>query len=196
MMSNESPHRNPALPARVPLVPNAVLGVLIFMLTEAMFFAGMISAHTIAQAGTPSGLWPPPDQPRLPVEATLINTVALLVSGVLIFIAHRQFKRQELPIKTMLAGLSLGAFFLVFQGMEWIALIGEGLTMHSSNHGAFFYMIVGTHGLHVLGGLSALGGLFFQMRARTLTEPALAAGALFWYFVVGLWPILYWQVYL
>ncbi|MEZ4234647.1 MAG: cytochrome c oxidase subunit 3 [Myxococcota bacterium] len=60
-------------------VPNEVLGVTIFILTEVMMFAGFVSAFTIAKAGAP--MWPPAGQPRLPLEATAINTIALLISG-------------------------------------------------------------------------------------------------------------------
>jgi heme/copper-type cytochrome/quinol oxidase subunit 3 len=180
-----------------PLVPNAVLGVLIFIMTEAMLFAGLVSAFVIAESAAPGGMWPPPDQPRLPVGETAINTVALLSSGLALLVANRRFsaspRKATLP---MGIGLALGLFFLVFQGVEWVALIGEGLTMVTSNHGAFFYLIVGMHGLHVLGGLSALGGLFFRLRRGELEKESLWAGSIFWYFVVGVWPIIYWQVYL
>ena len=196
-MANESVQRSTRLQPRQKLLPDAVLGVVIFIITEAMLFAGLISAFVIAKAGTPSGLWPPPDQPRLPVEETMINTVALVISGILVYVANRKFRKApKSAILPMGIALLLGAFFLAFQGMEWIALLGEGLMMQSSNHGAFFYLIVGTHGLHVLGGLSALGGLFFQLRSGTLGADALWAGSIFWYFVVALWPLLYWQVYL
>lgn len=184
-------------PQRTPLLPNAVLGVLIFIITEIMFFAGMISAFVIARAGTPSGLWPPPDQARLPVEATAGNTVVLLLSGILLFAANSYFSKDRAKSqKLMLGSLIFGAFFVLFQGYEWIQLIGEGLTMHSSNHGAFFYLVVGSHALHAVVGLTALSGLFFRFRSGELTTDVLSAGSIYWYFVVGLWPILYWQVYL
>ena len=44
----------------------------------------------------------------------------------------------------------LGAFFVLFQGVEWVALLREGLTLTSSTHGAFFYLIIGTHALHAV----------------------------------------------
>lgn len=194
-MSNSN---SPAHPGqRRPLLPNAVLGVVVFILTEAMFFAGMISAFVIARAGTPAGLWPPPDQPLLPIEATAVNTMVLLVSGVLLVIANRQFGAKSKSVrKTMLAAVVLGALFLVGQGVEWVQLIGEGMTLQSSNHGAFFYFIVGAHGLHVLAAVTVLAGLYFRLLSGQLTQDVLWAGSLFWYFVVGVWPIIYWQVYL
>ena len=63
---------------RQPLVANSVMGMLLFVIIEAMLFAGMISAFTIIRSG--AMIWPPPDQPRLPIERTAINTAALLAS--------------------------------------------------------------------------------------------------------------------
>ncbi len=52
-------------PGREPLVPSAVLGVLIFVGAEIMMFAGFISAFAIVKAGA-MGVSPPPGPPRLP----------------------------------------------------------------------------------------------------------------------------------
>ncbi|MGH7288155.1 MAG: cytochrome c oxidase subunit 3, partial [Myxococcota bacterium] len=81
-------------PRPMPLVSNAVLGMSIFIFTEAMLFAGLISAHTIARASAPLG-WPPPGQPRLPFEETAVNTAALLLSGVSVFVAQRLLRRDR-----------------------------------------------------------------------------------------------------
>ena len=86
--------------------------------------------------------------------------------------------------------------FVGFQGMEWIALLGEGLTMQSSTYGGFFYLIVGTHAIHAVGALLALVWAFRQLDLERLTASQLATVSAFWYFVVLVWPILYWKVYL
>ena len=186
-----------ALPKRQKLLPDAVLGMLVFLLTEAMLFAGMISAFVIARAGTPAGLWPPPDQPLLPVEATALNTAALLASGILLAVANRRFGRDaKTAVAPMAGAVVLGALFLIGQGYEWVGLIAQGLTMQSSNFGGFFYLTVGMHGLHVLAAVTALAGLFIRLKLGHLTAEVMWAGSIFWYFVVGVWPIIYWQVYL
>src|SRR5580700_9877787 len=74
-------------------VPNAVLGTVIFVAAEVMFFAALISAHTIARASAVGGIWPPAGQPRLPVGRTAINTAALLASGALLWLASRLLPR-------------------------------------------------------------------------------------------------------
>lgn len=183
-------------PRPAPLLSNAVLGTLIFIFTEAMLFAGLISAHAITRASSAVG-WPPPGQPRLPVEETAVNTAALLLSGVAMFVAQRLFRRErQRAFAPLAAAFALGAFFVAFQGIEWLRLIGEGLTLTSSTHGGFFYLIVGVHALHALAALVALGLALRRLRHGLLPPSVLAATALFWYFVVGVWPVIYLRVYL
>jgi cytochrome c oxidase subunit 3 len=179
-----------------PLVPNAVLGTSIFVLTEAMLFAGFISAHTIAQANVP--VWPPAGQPRLPIEATAINTVILLVSGAAMWWAGRRFESggPDQARAPLAVAAGAGVVFVAFQGFEWVGLIREGLTLQSSAHAAFFYLIVGMHALHVCGGLAVLLRQALQLMRGALDAESFWAARLFWYFVVLLWPVLYWQVYL
>jgi cytochrome c oxidase subunit 3 len=182
-------------PRPAPLVPNAVLGMLMFLFTEIMLFAGLISAHSIARASSIVG-WPPPGQPRLPFEETALNTAALLLSGVLVFFAQRSLRRDRKRTETLLAlGIALGTFFVGFQGVEWLGLIREGLTLTSSTHGAFFYLIVGVHALHAIAALAALARCGMRLRRGVLAQSSLTATALFWYFVVGVWPVIYFQVY-
>ena len=183
-------------PARQPVIESAVLGVLLFVGTEVMLFAGLLSGLVIAKAST-LGPWPPPDQPRLPIEATAFNTAMLLTSGVVLYFAQRAYKRQPLSAKTPFAvALGLGVFFVVFQGVEWVRLIGEGLTITSGSLGAFFYLIVGTHALHAVAAIVILCLMYLRLTRLELQPGSFQAAGIFWYFVVGLWPILYVQVYL
>ncbi|MBM4183348.1 MAG: heme-copper oxidase subunit III [Gemmatimonadetes bacterium] len=182
---------------RAPLVSSGLLGMLIFIFAEVMFFAGLISAHTIVRAQTAGALWPPYGQPRLPVEQTAVNTAALLVSGIVLLLSWFAFRREPSSARIPLAlSILLGGFFVYAQGTEWVALLGEGLTMQSSTYGGFFYLIVGTHALHAVGALAALGWAWARLNKGLLTETQLATVAAFWYFVVLVWPVLYIQVYL
>lgn len=72
----------------------------------------------------------------------------------------------------------------------------EGLTLTSSSHGSFFYLIVGTHALHAVVAIAALAWVYGSMRAGRLRTEVFAATQVFWYFVVALWPIIYLRVYL
>lgn len=182
---------------REKLVSNGVFGMMLFIFTEIMFFSGLISAHTIVRAQLTNQMWPPFGQPRLPIEQTAVNTTALLVSGIVLVFAWFAFRREPQAARIpLLISIGLGAFFVLFQGAEWVALIGEGLTMTSSTYGAFFYLIVGAHGLHALAAIIALGWTWYQLDKERLTASQLATVSAFWYFVVLLWPVLYWRVYL
>lgn len=183
-------------PGREPLVPSAVLGVLVFVGAEIMMFAGFISAFAIVKAGA-MGVWPPPGQPRLPVEETAFNTAALLMSGVFAFLAARAFAREPSRARTpLLLSIGLGVFFVVFQGYEWSRLLADGLTLTSSTHGSFFYLIVGAHALHAVVGLLVLAAAGLALTRGRLDAASFSAVRVFWYFVVALWPVLYVQVYL
>jgi cytochrome c oxidase subunit III len=183
-------------PRRVPVIPNAVLAMLIFIVAEVMFFAGVLSAFTIVKAGTLPGMWPPPNQPRLPAGETAFNTAALLLSAVVLYLSHRTWRAGLAGAKNFIVGAwVLGAFFVVLQGREWVMLLGQGLTMTSSPQGSFFYLIVGTHALHAIVALVALGVAALRMRQGTLQSGFFFGAQIFWYFVVALWPIIYARVY-
>jgi len=196
MTSAASPASTRPAPAPTrPLLPNGVMGMLMFVFTEAMLFAGMISAHAIVKAGAQQ--WPPFDQPRLPREATLINTIALLYSGVALLIAHLVWRRRpEKARLPLLIAVLLGLYFVAAQGREWIALLAEGLTLTSSPYGSFFYLVVGTHALHAVAAILALVWAWQRLRTGRLTAGQLGTVEVFWYFVVLMWPVLYLQVYL
>jgi cytochrome c oxidase subunit 3 len=170
--------------------------MLIFVATEVMFFSGLISAFVIGKSNAVGG-WPPPGQPRLPIEETALNTAALLASGVLLYFANRAFLSDSSKTKGLLAAsIALGGFFVLFQGAEWVALIGEGLTLTSGQLGGFFYLLVGAHAVHVFAGFLILLYTYRQLASGDLDRFTFWPAQIFWYFVVGVWPILYWQVYL
>lgn len=178
-------------------LPNVVLGTTVFVAVEVMFFAALISAHTIARSTAIGGVWPPPGQPRLPVERTAVNTAALLLSGIVLWMGNRHLRTAPALARRYLAGaIALGITFVSLQGVEWVALLREGLTMTSSSHGAFFYLIVGTHALHAVAAIAALMWIYFRMMRGTLVPETFTAVQIFWYFVVVLWPVIYLRVYL
>ncbi len=189
--------QRPAPTKSEPLIGSGVLGMLIFVFTEVMFFAGLISAHTIVRSQAAGELWPPYGQPRLPVEQTALNSLALLVSGVVLVLAWFAYRRQENGARIpLLLSVLLGTVFVGFQGMEWMALLAEGLTMQSSTYGGFFYLIVGAHAIHAVGALGGLIWAFYKLDHGELTASQLATVSTLWYFVVLVWPVLYWKVYL
>jgi heme/copper-type cytochrome/quinol oxidase subunit 3 len=189
----------PSGPRRAaPPVANGMLAMAVFIATEVMLFAGLVSAFIVLRAGA---AWPPPDQPRLPVAVTGANTAILLLSA---YTMHRSVEASRSGHRAaMLRLLStttiLGATFLLIQGTEWVALIRHGLTMSSSLYGSTFYTLIGCHGLHVLAAVVALASvLSFGLRgdSASSTRRRLEVCRLYWSFVVAVWPPLYVLVYL
>ena len=177
------------------VISNGVLGMSLFILTEIMFFAGMISSFSIVRAS--AAIWPPPDQPRLPLEETALNTLALLLSGVFLFLAQRRFDKDRQSARTpLIISIALGTFFVVFQGWEWASMLAQGLTITSSILGSFFYLIVGVHALHVIAAILLLVQSWRRLESGWLQPSQLATAAVLWYFVVGAWPVVFWRVYL
>lgn len=148
----------------------ARVGMLFFLSTEAMFFAGLISAFIVLSA-TP-GAWPPAGQPRLPPSLAAFNILVLTASGGALVAGLR-------PL-----ALLLGVIFLALQGTEWARLVSYGWFTARDIYSGTFTVLIGTHAVHASAGLV---WLWFRgdVPARW-----------YWYFVVGLWPILYLLVYL
>ena len=181
-----------------PPVSSGVIGMLIFMVTEAMFFAALISAYLVIRSGIQE--WPPWGQPRLPVETTAFNTLVLLLSGLTMVFSRKLLKKQKSKEGRKLLGLSilLGTFFMLAQGYEWVQLLNFGMTVSSSVYGGLFYLIIGAHGFHVVGVLAVLIHAWSRLGASNnpITVEGLLPLQLLWYFVVCVWPVLYVLVYL
>ena len=181
-----------------PPVSSGVVGMLLFIVTEVMFFGGLISAYLVIRAGLDE--WPPWGQPRLPVETTAFNTLSLIISGLLMVYSRNLLQKNKFKEGRKLLGYSilLGTFFLISQGYEWMQLIKYGLTVSSSVYGGLFYLIIGAHGLHVIGTLLFLIYAWKRLGApvNPLTPKELFPAQLLWYFVVCVWPVLYVLVYL
>ncbi len=179
-------------------ISSGVLGMIFLLTTECMLFAGFISAYIVNRASIPA--WQPADQPRLPVEMTAVNTIILILSGILVLRAQRKTDSSLASMRRYLQlGLVFGSTFLAVQGYEWMRLLAFGLNSNTSLYGAFFYLIIGAHALHVVAGLIVLGWLLRVLksqRSETDKVSVVGVGSLYWYFVVAVWPILYFLVYL
>jgi heme/copper-type cytochrome/quinol oxidase subunit 3 len=182
---------------RPPFAP-AVLATLLVVAAEAMLFAGLVFAFWALRLAAP--VWPPPLQHRLPVGLTALATLALLASSVAVAAAARALRAAEHRAlrRRLAAGAALGGLFLAVQGWEWARLVGVGFTVGSGLYGALFYTLIGTHALHVLVALGWLAGTLVLVRGDRLVSgraSAVHACALYWHFVVALWPLLYVSVY-
>jgi heme/copper-type cytochrome/quinol oxidase subunit 3 len=172
-------------------------GMILFLFSEAMLFAALVSAFIVLSAGAPS--WPPPGQPRLPFAATAGNMLILLLSGATMMRAVTEVRRAGKRVMRWLAvTVALGLAFLVGQGLEWGRLLGFGVTTQSSIYGATFYSIVGIHATHVVAALVVLAVSLRRARHGAFTaarHEGLVLASWFWLFVVLVWPILYTLLY-
>jgi cytochrome c oxidase subunit 3 len=165
------------------------LGVWILLTAVIMLFAGLSSAYVVLR-GVPTWqniqlpwlLWP--------------NTAILLLSSVALDISRRAVRRNDLPsMKRWLAlGGVLGVAFLAGQLAAWRHLVNAGVYLPSTLQSSFFYILTGLHGLHLLGGLIALGFIFLRAIQHRLTafnyEP-LKLCALYWHVMDALWIYLF-----
>jgi len=186
------------IPKKAPVaMPTPILGMLMFIGTEVMYFTALISSYMVISAVSPN--WAPPTQVMLPVQSTALNTLVLLASGVLMVLANFKLRTdmKSAAGKSMVQwSLLLGTTFVGFQGYEWLNLISYGLTMTSGVYGGCFYLIVGSHALHAVGALIALFIMYRKMTANRLDLHSFQAMMIFWVFVVAVWPVLYTLVYL
>ena len=134
-----------------PPVSNTRLAMIVVVAAESLLFVGLIGAYLVFRLA--ARVWPPPDLPRLPLAVTGLNTLVLLASAFPMTRALQAVRRDEprgaAPAVAWTAGL--GIVFLLVQGAEWTRLVKHGLTLGGSLYGATFYLLIGCHGVHVLG---------------------------------------------
>ena len=158
----------------------ARLGMVMFLLSEAVFFFMLIAAFvyfrdTRAAAGS------------LRLGTSTLYTVCLAASS------FTMWRAAETGTRSWLAGtIALGATFLLGQGSEYLRLFRQNITISQSLFGTTFFTLTGFHGLHVLIGIVLLGV------ALRLSENAAAfeSVALYWYFVDAVWLAIFAVVYL
>lgn len=174
------------------------LATLLVILTEVMFFGGLLSAYWVLRAQIQP--WPPIGQPRFPVGLTAWNTGLLLLSGWLYWKGQKSLLagNKKYWAYILLAALG-GACFVLIQGVEWWRLLQFGMYATENVYGGIFYLIVGSHAFHVLVALGVILYLLWGIsRGKYSKENAspLLSGGYFWFFVVALWPVLYVALYL
>ena len=177
-----------------PKLSSPVLATLIFVCSEVMFFAALISAFTIIKASS-GNMFKPPAHITLPVAATALNMLILCASGLLLHLATRRFRQQRQVALSLFAWAMLGGLcFVAGQSYEWFKLISYGMKMTSGTFAACFFLLIGAHALHAAATVVIMG--YFYWRRDRMTIENIKALRVFWLFVVAMFPILYWLVYL
>jgi len=155
-----------------------------------MLFVALISAYIVRSASSD-------DWHRIAMPKVLwLSTTLILISSVTIEMARRSLKRrQDTRYTRWLAGsVVLGLGFLVSQLLAWRQLVRQGVYLASNPYNSFFYLFTGAHGLHLLGGLCALGYLLARTRRKRDTVDgelrrlgAAEAATVYWHFMDALW---------
>ena len=178
---------------------NAVqLGVLLFIGSEIMLFAGLLAVYTAFRFGNLT--WPSA-QLYLPVKVTWVNTFFLLSSCYTMYraVSAGRKDQQGSLVTSLTVTALLGTLFVSIQGYEWVQLIRDGFTITTGVYGATFYLLIGCHALHVLGAviwLLVVVWLARQGRFPSHRFVGVEVCAWYWYFVGGLWVLLFALVYL
>lgn len=150
-----------------------------------MMFAGLTSAYVVKRS-MPS--WTTFEMPVI----FWYSTSVMLASSITMQLSLRAFKQRERGKYRMLLTLTavLGVVFVVMQYIGFTQIWATGITMAGSGAGQFLYIIFGLHGLHVIGGVTALVILFFKAfstRMRNYNSVPVEVMATYWHFVDLLW---------
>jgi len=128
---------------------------------------------------------------KLP-QILYVNTVILILSSVTIELARLALRatRRQLCTRWIFVSLWMGSTFLVGQILAWRELSLRGLHLASNPGSFFFYLMTGTHGLHLLGGIALLSYIGFLINRATQTakcQAVMDSIALYWHFIGALW---------
>ena len=173
-----------------------VLGMVVFVASEAMFFATFFGAYFTIYSVNP--VWPPAGFPRLEPELATVLTVLLVASSVTLQIGVRAIRRDRTRAMLVWLGLTilLGAGFLGLQLYDY-SLLGFGV--RDGIFGSLFYVMTGLHMAHVFGGVVFLVLVLSQGLGGQLTHAhhdSMEAGSIYWHFVDVVWICLFTTFYL
>lgn len=179
-------------PRRKRVIADNVFGMIIFLFTELMFFTALVSAFLVIKGDGVT--WSIPQGIRLPIMATAYNTAILFLSGIMLLLAGRSTFSLAQKRACVAWATLLGACFVGFQAYEWLQLMSYGLTMNSSIFGACFFLVIGSHAVHVLLGVGIMLYLWY-ISNKSWDKSNLLTVQMFWLLVVGVWPVLFNLVY-
>jgi cytochrome c oxidase subunit III len=169
-------------------LPATTIGLGVFLVVVGTLFALLISAYSMRMAMAD---WRP-----LPVPALLwFNTGLLVASSVALQLAHVAVKRGRMDdLKLgLLGGAGFALLFLVGQILVWRQLSAAGYFLASNPANAFFYLLVALHGLHLSGGLVALGRsadrVWRGSYRRDRIRHSVALCAAYWHFLLAVWLV-------
>lgn len=175
-----------------------MFGFWVYLMTDLLMFAILFAVYAVLHGNTMGGptgadLF----KPQLALAETLILLTSSFTAGIGMIAARRRDMRQTLLWFgiTFLLGLS----FLGIELYEFAEFIHEGHTMTVNAFLSSFFLLVGTHGLHITSGLLWLGVILVFIIKRGLTHSnvrKLALLSLFWHFLDIVWIFIFTVVYM
>jgi cytochrome c oxidase subunit 3 len=194
-------HGDPAVAHARGGISNPILGMLLFITSEIMFFAGLFAAYFNVRANAP--VWPPDEFVGklhiLPFVGPA--TVLLILSSFTCQVGVWAIRRGDRTgmNRAIAITLVLGITFLVMQFIDYLSLYADGVRLDAGTFGSTYYTLTGFHGAHVLAGVIMLSVVLYrgtsgQFSARH--HDAVEATSLYWHFVDVVWIALFSTLYL
>lgn len=179
-------------------MPDPKLLMWIFLASDCMFFGSLIGTYLVYRGRSLVGPYP---TDILDIPLTTVSSFVLLMSSVLMVIALHFLRRNDiLKFRLYTFGVCFfGSIFLGFQVYEFSHFIAEGLTLQQNLFGTTFFVLTGTHGLHVTIGVLWLLSFVIASYLRPISakdEVYLDVAALYWHFVDIVWIVIFTVVYL
>jgi len=192
-------------------ISNVVLGMLLFITSEVMFFAGLFAIYFTLKSTSP-GLWEE-QTAKLNITFAAVNTIVLVLSSFTcqagVFAAERmqvhrtgslfQFWKWGM-VEWFFLTYAMGATFVAGQIYEYAQLVSEHVMLNSDSYGSVFYFTTGFHGLHVTGGLIAflfvIGRAFAVKNFGHKEATSAIVVSYYWHFVDVVWIALFGVIYI
>jgi cytochrome c oxidase subunit 3 len=186
-------------------ISNPVLGMLLFITSEVMFFAGLFAAYFSVRANATQ--WPPINpETEAPFHLAILPlvgpaTVLLILSSFTCQFAVWAIRRDDRTayLRNIAVTFVIGAVFLIMQAADYLLLAEEGITLSSGTFGTTYFTLTGFHGAHVFGGVIMLGVVLYRGMAGQFSarhHDAVEAASLYWHFVDVVWILLFSLLYL
>ncbi len=186
-------------------ISNPILGMILFITSEVMFFAGLFAAYFNIRAS--ADIWPPlragtEEQFHLEI-LPLVGpaTVLLVVSSLTCQLGVWAIRRNDRTglIRNIGVTVVLGVVFLLMQALDYGLLYSEGVTLDSGTFGTTYYTLTGFHGAHVFAGVVMLAVVLYRALAGQFSSrhhDAVEATSLYWHFVDVVWIALFATLYI
>ena len=173
-------------------------GFWIFLLSDFILFAGLFAAHAVLSDQTAGG---PTGAELFNLRNVFIETMCLLFSSYTCGLGALSAERRQSGHFLIFAALTfvLGAAFLVIESTEFAGMVSKGAGPSRSAFLSGFFTLVGTHGVHVTGGLLWLIYMVAQVGTKGLRPHVLRrllCWSLFWHALDIVWVGVFTLVYL